>query len=172
MNQSRAPRSVPSRALVGFIGLLSVLSLLTACSSKKGPDLAKQIGGLPSLTKTTTPPEGLDLQGSDGTWLSDGTEEEVANVISAKVRPDERSSSVEGGTFMLYRNGTVWVTPAGNKTAVVLYKDNQRAYSRHGAFLAANTGWNSRMGSYRSGNGSSGSSGGNSFRGGGSGSGK
>lgn len=171
MNPPRTRRRVTLRTFGGVVALVAVLSSLAACSSKKGPDLAAHLGGLPSLTRSTTPPEGLDLQGSDGTWLSDGTEEEVANVISAKVRPDERSSSVGGGTFMLYPNGTVWVTPVGNKTAVVLYKDNDRAYRRHSAFLAANTGWNSRMGSYRSG-GSGSSSGGNSFRGGGSGSGK
>lgn len=151
----------------------AVVVLLPACSSSKGPDLAKQIDDLPALSRTTTPPEGVTADGADATWLSKGTEQEVAELISAKQRPDETSTSVEGGTFLLYRSGTVWLTPAGDQTAVVLYKDNERAYRSHSGVLLLHSGWGGRMRSYDSG-GSSGSSGssGNGFRGGGSGSGK
>lgn len=152
-----------------------LLSVLTACSSSsasKGPDLVKELDEVPALTKATTPPEGLDLEGADATYLSTGSEAEVADVISAKLRPDERSDSADGDTFLLYPQGTVWLTPAGDQTAVVVYKDNDRAYRRHSGVLLASAGWGNRMRNYDSGGGSNNSSTGNGFRGGGSGSGK
>lgn len=169
MNLRSVPRSIRTTALLLAVAMLATLA---ACSSKtKGPDLAADLDAIPSLTKAATPPEGLDLQGADGTWLSAGSGAEVADVISAQVRPDERNDSAQGDTFLLYRSGTLWLTQSGDQTAVILYKDNDAAYRRHSGVLLLGTGWGSRMRSYDSGGGSSGS-GGNSFRGGGSGSGK
>lgn len=176
----RRPDSPPAarpRARHSLLLLAAVLlTVLTACStsssSSKGPDLTEQMDALPSLTKATTPPEGLDLEGADGTYVSAGTEAEVANVISAGLRPDERSDSANGDTFLLYPQGTVWITPSGDQTAVVVYEDNDRAYRRHSGVLLASAGWGNRMRNYDSGGGSNGSSTGNGFRGGGSGSGK
>jgi hypothetical protein len=145
------------------------------CSTKaSGPDLANELNGLPSLTRLAAAPEGLDTTGADGFWESTGSTQEVADVIAAKARPDERSS---GGTdqFLLYPSGTVWISELNGKSEVVLYKDNDRAYRRHSGVLLASAGWRNRMGGYDGGGGSSnnGSSDtGNGFRGGGSGSGK
>jgi hypothetical protein len=165
-----------TRRGLALIGVLAVLVGLTAtaCSTKtSGPDLAKELDGLPSLTKLAAPPEGLDVSGSDGVWESTGSTQEVADVIAAKARPDERSA---GGTdqFLLYPGGTVWVSELNGKSEVVLYEDNDRAYRRHSGVLLASAAWGNRMGGYGGGgssnNGSSDT--GNGFRGGGSGSGK
>ncbi|MBK6855134.1 MAG: DUF4247 domain-containing protein [Microthrixaceae bacterium] len=167
-----APRC---RTLAAVVVLAVTLGLVGAACSKsgKGPDLAKELNGLPSLTKLTTAPAGLDVSGADGFWESTGSTAEVADVIAAKARPDERAS---GGTdqYLLYPSGTVWVSELNGKSEVVLYKDNDRAYRRHSGVLLASTGWGTRMGGYSGGGGSNngGSDTGNGFRGGGSGSGK
>ena len=75
------------------------------------------------------------MSGADGFWESTGSTAEVADVIAAKARPDERAS---GGTdqYLLYPSGTVWVSELNGKSEVVLYKDNDRAYRRHSGVLA------------------------------------
>jgi len=157
------------------LAVVTVLVLLaaTGCSKSGGPDLAKKLGEIPSLTKLSTPPAGLDVNGSDGIWESAGSSVETADVIAAKVRPDERSS---GGTdqFLLYPSGTLWVSELNGKSEVVFYKDNDKAYRRHSGVLLASAGWGNRMSGYSRGGGSNngGSDTGNGFRGGGSGSGK
>lgn len=148
---------------------------LGGCSSKaKGPDLAAVMNGLPSVKKSEGPPAGVDGSGGAGFWTSGGSVIETADVISAKARPDERTSDVGGAQFLLYPSGTIWVSEAGGKAVVVLYKDNKRAYSRHSGVLAGSAAWGSRMNGYGGGGGSNngGSGTGNGFRGGGSGSGK
>jgi hypothetical protein len=169
-------KHLSKRRRLAVVAVLVVLVGLTgaACSKKaSGPDLAKELNSLPSLTRLSAPPEGLDVTGSDGVWESTGSTTEVADVIAAKARPDERSS---GGTdqFLLYPGGTVWVSELNGKSEVVLYKDNDQAYRRHSGVLLASAAWGNRMGGYGGGgssnNGSSDT--GNGFRGGGSGSGK
>lgn len=150
-----------------------LVSGVAACSKKSGPDLAKDLNTLPTLTKLSVPPPGLDASGADGIWESDGSTIEVADLIAAKARPDERSTSGRD-QLMLYRSGTVWVSELNGKSEVVLYKDNDKAYRRHSALLLANSAWGRRMDDYREGGGSNNGffGSGNGFRSGGSGSGK
>ncbi len=169
LDRPRIARGAVLAAVAVLVGLA-----LTGCSAKaKGPDLAKAINTMPTLTKLSAPPPGLDSSGADGIWESTGSVTEVTDLISAKVRPDERTASGTG-SFLLYPSGTVWVSELNGKSEVVLYKDNDRAYRRHSGVLLASTGWGNRMSGYSGGGGSdNGSSGtGNGFRGGGSGSGK
>lgn len=168
---SRSPR--PLWRLAVAVAVLAAVGL-AACSSKKGPDLSAALGGLPSLTRSAGAPTGVDGTDGDGFWTSGGSVAETADVISAKSRPDERTTGTNGDQFLLYPSGTVWVTESGGKAAVVLYKDNQRAYRRHTGALVGAAAWSNRMNGYGGGGGSNngGSGTGNGFRGGGSGSGK
>lgn len=162
-----------TRRLVALaaITLLAATSL-AACGSDgpKGPDLIAVVDQVGNTTTATQEELGLVDPGIDQTWRSAGATAETADAIAAIARPDERADDPSGNVFLLYPSGTLWVSPIATGSAVALYRDNERAYNRHGGFLFLNNGWGSRMGSYRTSGG--GSVGGNGFRGGGSSSGK
>lgn len=144
--------------------------VLAACGSS-GPDLA----GVVNASSRTTGPSTATAAGVDGgvgvdsVWLADGTPTQVADSFAGQQPPDERTDDASGDVFLLYGSGTLWITVATAGTAVLLYGDNDRAYTRHNTMLIRNAGWGTRVNNYRSSGGSSSS---NGFRGGGSSSGK
>lgn len=161
---STAPRRSATAIVVSFC------LFLAACGSG-GPDLASVINGSSRVTGTsTTTALGIDGGvGADATWSATGTPAQVADSFAGVEPPDERTDDASGDVFLLYGSGTIWVTPIETGSAVVLYGDNDQAYSRHNGILIRNSSWGTRVNNYRSSGGSSSS---NGFRGGGSSSGK
>jgi hypothetical protein len=102
-------------------------------------------------------------------WRATGTPAQVADAIAGAAAPDERNDDAGGDVFLLYRSGTLWLTPSSDgNTAVAVYDDNNKAYNRHSPVLLTNSRWGTRVNDYST----SGGFFGNGFRGGGSGSGK
>lgn len=150
--------------------VIAFCMLLAACGAG-GPDLAAVVNGSSRVTGTSTPAAlGIDGGvGADSTWLADGTPAQVADSLAGAEAPDERTDDASGDVFLLYGSGTLWMSAVATGTAVVLYGDNDQAYSRHNGMLIRNSSWGTRVNNYRSSGGSSSS---NGFRGGGSSSGK
>ena len=150
--------------------LLAGALTLAACGAS-GPDLTATMGQGDAVgEKATATDLGVDATNTDGIWRATGSPPEVADAIASVESPDERTDDAGGDVFMLYRSGTLWLTPAADGgSAVVFYGDNDRAYNRHNTVLIRNSRWGGRVNDYRS---SSGGFFGNGFRGGGSSSGK
>ena len=152
-----------------FALLVACCVLLAACGTS-GPDLIEVVDAAPSVSaRSNAVAMGVPPADADMVWSAPGAPAAVADDIATVEPPDERTDDAEGDVFLLYPSGTVWLTPGTDGTAVVLYNDNDKAYSRHGVILIRNSGWGTRVNNYRS-SGSGGSS--NGFRGGGSSSGK
>lgn len=151
--------------------LVAFCLLLAACGSG-GPNLTEVVGASSRVTgPSSTTDAGIDGGvGVDAVWLADGTPAQVADSFAGNTPPDERTDDAGGDVFLLYGSGTLWMTAAAAGTAVVLYNDNDRAYTRHNGILLRNSSWGTRVNNYRSSGGGSSSS--NGFRGGGSSSGK
>ncbi len=161
--------STPSRRSATAV-VVAFCLLLASCGSS-GPDLAAVVNASSRTTGPSTATEaGIDGGvGVDSVWMADGTPTQVADSFAGNTPPDERTDDANGDVFLLYGSGTLWVTAAAAGTAVVLYNDNDRAYTRHNGILIRNSSWGTRVNNYRSSGGSSSS---NGFRGGGSSSGK
>lgn len=161
----------PSASRVATAVVIACSMLLAACGSS-GPNLTEVVNASSRVTGTsTTGAAGIDGGvGVDQVWTADGTPSQVADSFAGNAPPDERTDDAGGDVFLLYGSGTLWVTAATAGTAVVLYEDNDRAYTRHNGILIRNSNWGTRVNNYRSSGGSSSSS--NGFRGGGSSSGK
>lgn len=153
-----------------FIVALLTSFALVAAACGGGPDLTKTIDAAAAVNnRSSAAALGVDGTSSDLVWQASGSPTQVADSIAGVEMPDERSDDAGGDVFLLYESGTVWVTPAeGGGSAVLLYSDNDRAYTRHNTILIANSRWGTRVNNYRT----SGSSSSNGFRGGGSSSGK
>jgi uncharacterized membrane protein YgcG len=152
-------------------GWLALVALTIAGCGASGPDLVSTLRAVDAVRDQATADE-LGVQGADAStlWRATGSPSEVADAIAGAEPPDERSDDVGGDVYLLYRSGTLWLTPSDDgDTAVVVYDDNNRAYDHHSRVLVTNSRWGSRINSYSS---SGGRSSGNGFRGGGSGSGK
>ncbi|MEZ5225230.1 MAG: DUF4247 domain-containing protein [Acidimicrobiales bacterium] len=157
-------------------GIVIVFLLFAASCGSKGPDLAttvKDIPGAESVSPSDIGVSATDASGDKvtGTWRINGEPATVADAIAAKEKPDERTDDAGGDVFLLYKSGTLWLSPNETGSNVVLYADNDKAYNRHSGVLLASNRWGSRINTYRS-SGSSSSNSGNGFRGGGSSSGK
>lgn len=148
--------------------LVATLVLAACGGGAKGPDLTATVGMVGNTEPSSLAATGLTGEGIDAVWRSAGSPIETADAIAAIERPDERADDTAGSVFLLYRSGTLWVSPTETGSAVALYKDNDQAYNRHGTFLFLSRGWGSRLGSYSGG----GAGSNNGFRGGGSSSGK
>ena len=162
MTPTRRPQ--PLRLIVALIAGFALIA--AACGG--GPDLPMTVDAAPAIQNRATAAS-LEVDGtnSDVQWAAEGTPTTVADSIASVELPDERSDDESGDVFLLYQSGTVWVTPSpSGGSAVLLYSDNDQAYSRHNGVLIRNSGWGTRVNNYRS----SGSS--NGFRGGGSSTGK
>lgn len=149
---------------------LMFLPLVAASCGAGGPDLRATLDAVELITERSSANTlGVSGAGADGVWAASGEPAAVADAIAASEAPDERAEDA-GAIYMLYRSGTVWVSPAvDGGSAVVLYDDNDDAYNRHSGVLIASRGWGTRVNDYRS---SSSSGSGNGFRGGSSSSGK
>lgn len=160
------PRSSRSRLVVALLASFALVA--AACGG--GPNLTETIDAASAVTsRSNAAALGVDGTSSDLVWQASGSPTQVADSIAGVEMPDERSDDAGGDVFLLYESGTVWVTPAqGGGSAVLLYGDNDQAYSRHNTILIANSRWGTRVNNYRS----SGSSSSNGFRGGSSSSGK
>lgn len=153
---------------IAIVALVAALVLSACGGGSKGPDLSATVDKVGNTEPSSLAQTGLTGEGIDAVWRSAGSPVETADAIAAIERPDERADDAAGSIFLLYRSGTLWVSPTETGSAVALYKDNDQAYNRHGTFLFLSRGWGSRLGTYSGG----GSGSGNGFRGGGSSSGK
>lgn len=150
--------------------LITVFGLLAAACGSGGPNLTEVVESSSRVgDRTSAATAGIDGGvGVDAVWTAEGTPTQVADSMAGNTPPDERTDDANGDVFMLYSSGTLWMTAAAAGTAVVLYNDNDQAYSRHNGILIRNNRWGTRVNDYRSSNSSSN----NGFRGGGSSSGK
>ena len=158
--------------LLWLLGVVVLSATTLAACGSSGPDLAATLAAVDQVDGPSTAAE-LGIEGSDTTtvWRATGTPTEVADAIATAEPPDERSDDAGGDVFLLYRSGTLWLTPSSDgNTAVAFYDDNDKAYNRHSPVLLTNSRWGTRVNDYRSSGG--GFFSGNGFRGGGSGSGK
>lgn len=154
----------------GVTAIVVTFCMLLAACGAGGPDLAAVVNGSSLVTGiSTTSALGIDGGvGADSTWSATGTPAQVADSFAGVEPPDERTDDAGGDVFLLYGSGTIWVSAIETGSAVVLYTDNDQAYSRHNGILILNSGWGTRVNNYRSSSNSSS----NGFRGGGSSSGK
>lgn len=159
-----------------MIAMLAALVVFAASCGSSGPDLAATVNEIPGAASVSPDDIGIATTDASGdrvtnTWKINGSPAAIADAISAKQKPDERTDDAGGDVFLLYSAGTLWLSAGERGTNVALYADNDKAYSRHGGVLIASSRWGSRVNNYRT-SGSSSSSSGNGFRGGGSSSGK
>jgi hypothetical protein len=101
--------------------LLGAALVLTACGGgDDGTEISSAIDGVVgSGARTTASAVGLASGDGDVVWKATSTPAQVADSISLAGRPDERTDGTDGAVFMLYKAGTVWLTPiAAGGTAV------------------------------------------------------
>lgn len=172
--RTSSPRRGSARRRLALV--VAAMLFLAGCGSS-GPDLAATVGAIPGAESVT--PSDIGVNATDasgdavsGSWRINGAPATVADAIEAKEKPDERTDDAGGDVFLLYKSGTLWLSPNETGSNVVLYADNDKAYNRHSGVLIASNRWGSRINTYRSSGSSSSSNSGNGFRGGGSSSGK
>ncbi len=164
----------PSRVAALALCLVLAAGVMSACGSSTsgGPDLVKGVKETAGVSNATNEADRAKANGADQIFVASGTPAEVGRTLTSKLGDPGDTVNDAASNYYLYRSGTIWVTEATapGQSLVAVYKDNDRATSRH-AILATNIGWMSTRRGYSSGGGG-GSNSGNGFRGGGSGSGK
>lgn len=116
--------------------------------------------------------------GADGVqvFASDRDPAGTAEQIRQDFRDPEQSATSAGAVYLLYRDATVAITPAGAGSQIEVDPDNNRAYTRHRSRLGGGSNWfvfvRSNPGHMRPSYGSGARASGGGFRGGGPGAGK